>query len=96
MHQPDELIYALDWQHECYLVDSRRKFSRLVPWRVDNVDWIISIHLDGNYHFFIARDFSWGILGHPWEETMTIYGENLIECLLKDEPRMLHKVLQRG
>ncbi|WP_246426664.1 DUF2716 domain-containing protein [Paenibacillus rhizosphaerae] len=31
-----------------------------------------SIHPDGDYHFFFARDFSWGILGHPWEETITI------------------------
>jgi hypothetical protein len=84
--KPEELIYALDWQHECYLVDVRLEFPRHVPWRVDN----------GDYHFFLARDFSWGILGHPWEKTITIYGEKLISCLLKDEPLMLHKVLQRG
>jgi hypothetical protein len=94
--QPGELIYALDWQHDCYLVDARLEFPRHVPWRVDNGDWIISIHPDGDYHFFIAKDFSWGILGHPWEKTMTIFGEKLIKCLLKDKPLMFRKVLQLG
>lgn len=94
--QPGELIYALDWQHECYLVNARLEFPRHVPWRVDNGDWIISIYPDGDYHFFLARDFSWGILGHPWENTMTIYGEKFISCLLKDEPLMLRKVIERG
>ncbi|WP_376774520.1 DUF2716 domain-containing protein [Paenibacillus eucommiae] len=44
---PEELIYDLDWQHECYLVDTRLEFPRHVPWRVDNGDWVISIHPDG-------------------------------------------------
>jgi hypothetical protein len=94
--QPGELIYALDWEHECYLVDPRLEFPRHTPWRVDNGDWIISIHPDGDYHFFVATDFSWGILGHPWEKTITIYGEKFISSLIKHEPLMLHKVLQRG
>jgi hypothetical protein len=34
-------VYALDWQHDCYLVDVRLEFLRHVPWRVDN--GIISI-----------------------------------------------------
>lgn len=93
--KPEELIYALDWQHDCYLVDARLEFPRHFSWRVDNGDWIISIYPDGDYHFFLARDFSWGILGHPWEQTITIYGENFIRCLLKDKPYILHKVLQR-
>ncbi|MFX3640069.1 MAG: DUF2716 domain-containing protein [Candidatus Pristimantibacillus sp.] len=70
--------------------------SKTCPLEGDNGNWIISIYPDGDYHFFIARDFSWGILGHPWEKTITIYGEKLISYLLKDEPRMLNTVLQRG
>ncbi|MWC27673.1 DUF2716 domain-containing protein [Paenibacillus sp. MMS18-CY102] len=93
---PGELIYALDWQHEGYLVDARLEFPRQPPESVDSGDWIISIHPDGDYHFFLARDFSWGNLGHPWEQTITVYGEKLIGCLLQNEPRMLQKVLLRG
>jgi hypothetical protein len=59
-------------------------------------EWIISIHPDGDYHFFLARDFSWGILGHPWEDTITIYGEKLVGSLLKEKPLMLHKVVKQG
>lgn len=94
--QPGERIYVLDWQHECYLVDTRLEFPRHVPWRVDSGDWIIEIYPDGDYHFFLAKDFSWGILGHPWESTITVYGEKFINCLLQDPPLMLHKVLQQG
>ncbi|MFX3640068.1 MAG: DUF2716 domain-containing protein [Candidatus Pristimantibacillus sp.] len=35
--QHGELIYALDWQHECYLVDARQEFPRHVPWRATMV-----------------------------------------------------------
>ncbi|MGO4548038.1 DUF2716 domain-containing protein [Paenibacillus sp. 2TAB23] len=92
---PGEHIYALDWQHDCYLVDARKEFPRHVPWRVDNGEWIISIYPDGDYHFFLASDFSWGILGHPWENTITIYGDKLLSCFSKTQPMMLHKVIKR-
>lgn len=94
--RPGELIYALDWQHDCYLVNPSLEFPRHVPWRVGNEDWIVSIHPDGDYHFFLAKDFSWGILGHPWQETITIYGEKLISFLLRERPLMLHNVVERG
>ncbi|GLX68023.1 DUF2716 domain-containing protein [Paenibacillus glycanilyticus] len=94
--QPGEFIYALDWQHECYKVDPRLEFPRYAPWRDDNRDWIISIYPDGDYHFFLAADFSWGILGHPWENTIAVFGKKFIEGLLINPPLMLHNVLQQG
>ena len=94
--QQGERIYALDWQHDCYLFDARLEFPKHVSWRVDNRDWIVSIHPDGDYHFFLARDFSWGVLGHPWENTITLYREKFIHSLAKEQPLMLQKVVQRG
>jgi len=91
--QPGELFYALDWQHECYWANPRLEFPTQIPWRVDNGDWIISIYPDGDYHFFIAKDFSWGILGHPWENTVTIYGGKLIRCFSAYPPILLQIVL---
>ncbi|MCR8635331.1 DUF2716 domain-containing protein [Paenibacillus radicis (ex Xue et al. 2023)] len=93
---PGEHLYALDWQHECYLVDARKEFPRHVPWRIDNGDWIISIFPDGDYHFFLASDFSWGILGHPWEESITIYGEKILSYFLKEHPLMLKRLIRQG
>jgi hypothetical protein len=74
-------------------IDPQLEFPTQIPWRVDNGDWIISIYPDGDYHFFIAKDFSWGILGHPWESTITIYGEKLIRFFSEYPPLMLQKVL---
>ena len=69
----------------------------MLPRRVDNGDWIISVHPDGDYHGFVARDFSWGLLGHPWEETVTtISGEKLISSFDESAPLMFRNVIRCG
>jgi hypothetical protein len=68
-----ERIMALDWNHQGYWVDPRQPFER-----DEEGTWIIPALPDGDYNFFIARDFQWGYLGHPWEQSVTLFGENLM------------------
>ncbi|MGN0318187.1 MAG: DUF2716 domain-containing protein [Lachnospira sp.] len=67
----DGMIYALDWQHDCY------KYN---PHRERHLSYIP----DGDYYFFMAEDLSWGFLTHPWQQKVWIYGEKLIKELDRD------------
>ncbi|MFD0048180.1 DUF2716 domain-containing protein [Actinomycetes bacterium NPDC127524] len=87
----DEYILALDWQHECYWVNPRLEFER-----DEFGEWNIPIFPNGDYYFFIQKDFKWGFLGHPWEKSITIFGKDLIEAFDKLKPRMFRKNLRQG
>ncbi|MDT5187267.1 MAG: hypothetical protein QOJ20_3566 [Mycobacterium sp.] len=32
---------------------------------------------NGDYYFFLAQDFSWGYLTHPWRRMAWVFGEPL-------------------
>ncbi|SDN16030.1 Protein of unknown function [Psychrobacillus sp. OK028] len=87
----DENIYALDWQHECYWINSSLEFHKN-----EFDEWTVPIFPNGDYYFFIHKDFQWGYLGHPWERTITVYGKELIMGFEKHKPRMFHKILRQG
>lgn len=70
-----ERVMALDWNHQGYWIDPRRPFLQN-----EEGDWMIPAVPDGDYSFFIARDFRWGYLGHPWEGSITLFGEDMISA----------------
>jgi len=86
-----EYILALDWQHECYWINPRLAFER-----DEFGEWAIPIFPNGDYYFFIQKDFKWGFLGHPWEESITIFGNELINAFNRHKPRMFRKILRQG
>ncbi|NMH74024.1 DUF2716 domain-containing protein [Bacillus sp. RO2] len=87
----DEYILALDWQHECYWVNPRLEFEK-----DEFGEWTIPIFPNGDYYFFIQKDFKWGYLGNPWERSITIFGKELINAFEKHKPKMFHKILRQG
>ncbi|MBY0214567.1 DUF2716 domain-containing protein [Priestia aryabhattai] len=87
----EEYILALNWQHDCYWVNPRLKFER-----DEFGEWTIPIFPDGDYYFFIQKDFKWGFLGHPWEQSITIFGKDLISTFDKHKPIMFREILRRG
>ena len=86
----DEYILALDWQHECYWLNPRLEFER-----DEFGEWTIPIFPNGDYYFFIQKDFKWGYLGHPWERSITVFGKELINAFNQHKPRMFHKILRQ-
>lgn len=78
-------VYALDWHHSALLYDPRDPDEQKDFWQADaryehggyNV-YFPSFFPDGDYYFFIAEDFSFGLLGHPWRQEVWIFGERLI------------------
>lgn len=59
-------------------------------------EWTVPIFPNGDYYFFIHKDFEWGYLGHPWERTITVFGKELIKGFEKHRPRMFQKILRQG
>lgn len=87
----DEYILALDWQHESYLVNPHLEFEK-----DEFGEWTIPIFSNGDYYLFIQKDFKWGYLGHPWEKSITIFGEELINAFDEHKPRMFRKILRQS
>lgn len=86
--QNNEYMYALDWQHPGYWINPYLNFQKN-----EFGEWIVPIYPDGDYYFFIQKDFNWGYLGHPWEKSITIFGEELINLFNKNKPIIFKKVL---
>ncbi len=84
-----ERVMALDWNHQGYWIDPRRPFLRN-----EEGDWMIPAVPDGDYCFFIARDFRWGYLGHPWEGSITLFGEDLISAFQRT--KIFSNEIRRG
>jgi len=84
--ESDEFVYALDWQHESFLYS---------PYLQDSIP-SISFYPDGDYYFFVRKDFSFGILGHPWEHSITIFGQELLKRLLIHKPKIFGGIIRRS
>jgi hypothetical protein len=69
-----EPVLALDWQHAGYEFYPHRLRE---PQEVKN--WCIPALPSGEYHLFVTEDHRLGSLGHPWEETVCVFGEGFVE-----------------
>jgi len=70
----DEPVMALDWQHASLAFYPHRLRQ---PDVVRN--WLIPALPSGEYHLFVTDDFRLGSLGHPWEQTLCVFGEGFVE-----------------
>jgi len=77
-----ETLYALDWQHE--------SFEFTIE---DYADLPICLYPDGDYYIFLRKDFSSGVFTHPWEESVCIFGAELLN-ILKKYPAPFEKAIR--
>lgn len=76
-------MYALDWQHDCFVFDPRENIP-LDYWYYDesgdcNV-FFPSYYPNGDFYFFISMDWNMGLFGHPWKSEIYVMGEKLIKA----------------
>ena len=74
--EPDASLLVLDWQHETY---------RLWPHRLarqPDAQWPTEVFPNGDYYIFLTEDMSMGTFGHPWEQTLCVFGEPLVSNLV--------------
>ncbi|MBW3623970.1 MAG: DUF2716 domain-containing protein [Armatimonadetes bacterium] len=76
-----ERLYALDWQHTCYRFNPHLRFDVSDP---DN--WWVPVLPNGDYYIFLSPDMKLGLFGHPWEQTLCIFGKPLLEAYERGIP----------
>lgn len=81
-----DLIYALDWQHSCYKFDPR----------IINIEnWKIPALPNGDYYIFLTNNLMNGLFGHPWEGTICIFRQALIDEISNDSPIIFDKIMRK-
>ena len=75
---PTGRLIALDWQHQGFY---------FVPSRFDG-HWEIPTFPDGDYYIFISEDFADGWFGHPWEQTICVFGRRAVSSLELRRPTL--------
>ncbi|WP_116206713.1 DUF2716 domain-containing protein [Amycolatopsis circi] len=83
----DDWLWVLHWQHQSF---------KFWPHRMQqNAPWPVSVFPRGDYHLFLAADFSYGTLGHPWERTLCVFGDKLLPAVEKHADGILANQLRR-
>ena len=70
----DQRIVVLDWQHPSYW------FRPGYLADVTGGQGILPFP-DGDYHIFLTEDMTQGTFGHPWEQTLCVFGAELTNVL---------------
>lgn len=71
---PGEPVLALDLNHPSYDFYPHRFADPADPagWRVPTLP-------DGDYYLFVTADHRLGCLGHPWEQTLCVFGAGFLD-----------------
>ncbi|MCR4758935.1 MAG: DUF2716 domain-containing protein [Oscillospiraceae bacterium] len=77
-------MYALDWQHDCFLFNPNEN----IPFAYQYYDtardctvYFPTYYPNGDYHFFISKDWSTGLFGHPWRSELIVTGAALMQAI---------------
>ncbi|MFI7547453.1 DUF2716 domain-containing protein, partial [Actinoplanes sp. NPDC049599] len=73
---PDSSLVVLDWQHQTY-----RFWPHQFACQSDQ-QWPTTVFPNGDYYIFLTEDMSTGTFGHPWEQTLCVFGEHLVSALV--------------
>lgn len=77
----DGFLYALDWCHDCFTYNPRERIPLYYHYYDEERDcnvYFPSYYPNGDFYFFIASDWSFGMLGHPWRKELYLWGDELI------------------
>ncbi|MGW7053568.1 DUF2716 domain-containing protein [Streptomyces sp. NPDC054887] len=87
---PRGTLLALDWQHTAY---------RFAPQEVGGPGqpaWPLSPYPDGDYYIYLTEDFRHGTFGHPWEESLCLFGEDLLNAASAELDKVLGSPIRRS
>lgn len=71
----DPVFVVLVWEDIGYRLDAAVHAATRRP------DWRVSAYPNGDYSIFLREDLSEGIFGHPWEQSLCVFGERLVGSL---------------
>ena len=72
----DPTFIVLDWQHMCYRFDAD---AHAVA--AEDAEWRVPVYPNGDYYIFAQEEFNEGTFGHPWEQTLCVYGPRMVATL---------------
>ncbi|MEU8437618.1 DUF2716 domain-containing protein [Streptomyces sp. NPDC029216] len=87
---PGEFVYWLDWQHNGYRYDPRRVG---IPGRPPVPG--LGTYPDGDYYLHLTHDLRLGTFGHPWEQTLTVWGPSLLAAVEAELTALLGEPVRR-
>lgn len=82
---PGENLYALDWNHPCYLLDPHCGVAEA------GEPWAAPVLPNGDHYIFLAPDFRFGLIGDCVEQTICVFGQPLLDAFAKDSPLAFRK-----
>ncbi|MET4613081.1 hypothetical protein ABIC28_004081 [Rhodococcus sp. PvR044] len=71
----DPTFVVLDWQHPGYSFDAGTHAA------TPDAEWRVPVYPNGDYYIFAREGFAEGTFGHPWEQTLCVFGERLVATL---------------
>ncbi|MFH8386223.1 DUF2716 domain-containing protein [Kitasatospora sp. NPDC018058] len=86
---PGELLYWLDWNHAGARFDPHR------VGRPGQPRWPGGVYPDGDYYLYLTGDLRLGTFGHLWEDSLCVFGEELLAVVDDDLTSLLGTVLRR-
>lgn len=87
---PSGTLLALDWQHTSY---------RFAPQDVGDpgqLAWPLSPYPDGDYYVYLSEDFRTGSFGHPWEGSLCLFGQELLDAASAEVEKLLGRPIRRS
>ncbi|WP_235854588.1 DUF2716 domain-containing protein [Nonomuraea aridisoli] len=88
--RPGEPLCFLNWHHQGYRFDPRRVGGPGQPF------WPRTAYPDGDYYLYVTADLRLGTFGHPWEESLCVFGADLLAEVEADLTALLGTVMRRG
>ncbi|MBI4836657.1 MAG: DUF2716 domain-containing protein [Candidatus Abawacabacteria bacterium] len=85
----EDKLYVLNWEHPSYLFYPYGSFDF-----TNSEEWLIPVFPNGDYYIFLAEDFSFGLFGHPWEQSICVFGTKLISAFEKYKPLLFTSILR--
>jgi len=84
------LIWVWDPSHEIYSFNPHAFEKAKEP-----AAWGLSPLPNGDYHIFMNQTWDQGIFGHPWEQTICIFGKTLLSAFASRPPKLFRKIVRR-
>ena len=84
----DEDLYALNWNHDCFEYNPNENIK--ANYHYHDFDRNVEVYFptyypNGDYYFFISKNWDYGMLGHPWRNELYIFGKELMDEFSKAE-----------
>jgi hypothetical protein len=96
----DLLTTCTDWWESVVFHDWVHPSALFWPHRADTVEdvpgwWAGGLFPNGDYTIFVAREDRFGVFGHPWEQSLCVFGADAVAAFDRLNRGTLTRVLRR-